>query len=63
VMNLLRVARAIVGAATAREESRGSHARSDYPEPSEELLGRFVFRGAAPPQFVALPAGSRGGDT
>lgn len=62
VLNLLRVSRAIVGAAAAREESRGSHTRSDYPEASDELLGRFVLRGAPPPQFVALAAASRGGD-
>lgn len=30
--NLLTVARAIVAAATAREESRGAHVRSDHPE-------------------------------
>ncbi len=31
VVNLLRVARAIVAAATAREESRGAHTRTDVP--------------------------------
>ena len=43
--NLLTVSRALVHAASARRESRGTHTRSDYPEPSPEFLGRFVFAG------------------
>ncbi len=62
VLNLLRVARAIVDAAATREETRGSHARADYPEASDDMLGRFVFRGSARPEFVPLSAGSRGGN-
>ncbi|MDZ4826999.1 MAG: L-aspartate oxidase [Actinomycetota bacterium] len=62
VLNLLRVSRAIVDAAATREETRGSHARADYPEASDDLLGRFVFRGSARPEFVPLSAGSRGGN-
>jgi L-aspartate oxidase len=55
VIDLLRVSRAIVASATVRTESRGSHARLEYPNPSDALLGRFVFQGAAEPVFVALP--------
>ena len=48
VCNVLRVSRAIVGAAIARLESRGAHFRRDYPDPSDAFLGRFVFRGRRP---------------
>jgi L-aspartate oxidase len=56
VLNLLRVARAIVRAAYAREESRGSHTRADFPETAEAFAGRFVLVGDAEPVFVPLPA-------
>jgi L-aspartate oxidase len=54
-MNLARVARAIVANATAREESRGSHTRTDFPDASDEYLGRFVITAETAPQFVPLP--------
>jgi L-aspartate oxidase len=54
-LNLARVARAIVANATAREESRGAHTRTDFPDPSDEWLGRFVVAGNEEPRFVALP--------
>jgi L-aspartate oxidase len=54
--NLLAVSTALVRAATARCESRGTHTRSDYPDPSPEYLGRFVFTGGAVPDFVPLLA-------
>ena len=56
VVCLLRVARAIVAAATAREESRGAHTRSDFPDTSTDLRGRFVLRGEEEAVFVPLPA-------
>jgi L-aspartate oxidase len=40
--NLIIVAEAVVAAATAREESRGGHLRSDFPARSEAFLHRFV---------------------
>ncbi len=61
VIDLLRVARAIVASASARTESRGSHTRLEYPEPSERMLGRFVTRGGANPVFVALSGVAAGG--
>ncbi|HUE59635.1 MAG TPA: FAD-binding protein, partial [Acidimicrobiales bacterium] len=40
--NLLVVARTVVAAATAREESRGGHRRSDFPATSEAFSHRFL---------------------
>jgi L-aspartate oxidase len=54
--NLLTVSTALVRAATARRESRGTHTRSDYPEASPAFLGRLVFVGGAEPEFVPLAA-------
>jgi L-aspartate oxidase len=56
--NLLAVSRALVQAATARRESRGTHTRTDYPQPSADFLGRFVFAGGREPSFVPLLAGA-----
>ena len=53
--NLLTVARALVAAATARAESRGTHTRLDFPATSDAFAGRFVGRGG-PLTFVPLPA-------
>jgi L-aspartate oxidase len=56
--NLLTVARVLVTAALAREESRGTHTRLDFPKSSAAFLGRFVTRGtsdAGAPRFVPLP--------
>jgi L-aspartate oxidase len=53
--NLLTVSRALVRAALARDESRGTHTRVDHPDLDPARLGRFVFAGTATPQFVHLP--------
>ena len=53
--NLLAVSGVLVDAALAREESRGTHSRLDFPETSAAFLGRFVFAGAGEPAFVPLP--------
>jgi L-aspartate oxidase len=42
--NLLVVARALLAAATAREESRGAHGRTDFPQTSPAFAHRFVLR-------------------
>jgi L-aspartate oxidase len=55
VANLITVSRALVDAATAREESRGTHTRLDYPDADPRFLGRFVFDAGAGPSFVRLP--------
>jgi L-aspartate oxidase len=54
--NLLTVSTALVRAATARRESRGTHTRSDFPDPSDELLGHLVFADGPAPGFVPLAA-------
>ena len=56
VLNILRVSCAIVTAAAAREESRGSHTRADHLETLDAYAGRFVLRGTHEPEFVPLPA-------
>ena len=63
VCNLLRVSRAIVAAATAREESRGAHTRTDVPFTDDRWLGRLVVHGDGPPRFVALGALAAGEQT
>jgi L-aspartate oxidase len=40
--NLILVGRALVGAALAREESRGGHRRRDFPAMSQAFSHRFV---------------------
>jgi L-aspartate oxidase len=40
--NLLDLARVVVDAALAREESRGAHYRTDFPTPSPDLAARRV---------------------
>ncbi len=54
--NLITVSTALVRAATARRESRGTHTRSDHPESSNAFMGRLVFTGSAAPEFVQLTA-------
>jgi L-aspartate oxidase len=41
--NLLACARALLSAATAREESRGAHTRTDFPATSPALSHRFLL--------------------
>jgi len=57
--NLLAVSRALVAAAAAREESRGTHTRSDFPRPSAAFVGRFVFSGGDEPELVPLTPSAR----
>jgi len=48
LLNLATVGAALSAAATAREESRGAHARSDFPALSDELRVRFVINASSP---------------
>jgi L-aspartate oxidase len=43
--NLVEVARALLGAATLRTESRGAHTRSDYPQTEPAFRRRIVLGG------------------
>jgi L-aspartate oxidase len=54
--NLLTVSTALVRAATARRESRGTHTRADFPELSSAFLGHLVFADGPTPDFVPLAA-------
>lgn len=45
VRNLTEVARAVLAAATAREESRGAHTRGDFPKASVAFRLRLVIDG------------------
>lgn len=46
--NLLTLARAVVGAALARRESRGAHYRRDYPDAVESFRHQLVFAKRVP---------------
>ncbi len=52
--NLCEIGRALVAAASARHESRGTHTREDFPERSNDYLGRFVIAAGGSPEFVPL---------
>jgi L-aspartate oxidase len=56
--NLLAVGWALASAALAREESRGTHTRLDFPQSSSELLGRF-FQSGSHVTFHRLPTDVR----
>ncbi|MGE5291523.1 MAG: L-aspartate oxidase [Micromonosporaceae bacterium] len=64
VTNLHLVASAIVAAAARREETRGSHWRDDFPEPSEAWRGHIVTglrRGRLESWFEPASAGGEEG--
>jgi len=42
LQNMLTVARLMILAALAREESRGCHFRSDFPEPRDEWQQKHI---------------------
>jgi aspartate oxidase len=50
---LLEVARLVVAAAAAREESRGAHFRSDFPDSDPALARRTCWAGDTP---AAMPS-------
>jgi L-aspartate oxidase len=54
--NLLTVGRALVAAARARCESRGTHTRLDFPERADRFDGRLVFSHGFDPTLVPLPS-------
>ncbi len=58
--NLLTLSRLVTAAALAREESRGSHFRTDFPESREELRHRMFWTyapaGESFPLIASVPA-------
>jgi succinate dehydrogenase/fumarate reductase flavoprotein subunit len=44
VANLAAIARAVCAAALAREETRGAHARAEFPDRDPALALRFVVQ-------------------
>lgn len=55
---LLTVASALVDGAAAREESRGNHTRTDFPNVSDAYRGRFFMANHCTPTFVPLESES-----
>jgi L-aspartate oxidase len=53
--NLLQLARVLVAAALAREESRGAHFRADFPE-AEAAFAHHITVQAVPPRASVAPA-------
>jgi L-aspartate oxidase len=47
VRNLIAVSERLIRAATLRAESRGTHTRTDEPDPDPAFLGRFVHVGGS----------------
>ena len=54
LQNLLTVARLMIDAALARDESRGTHFRSDYPAKDDAKWG---LRHAASPRSISITPG------
>jgi L-aspartate oxidase len=57
--NLVTVAGALLRAAFTREETRGAHARRDFPEARAQWRCRLVHRGVAVPGTLPTAPGSR----
>jgi L-aspartate oxidase len=57
--NLVTAAKSVLRSATIRCETRGAHARSDFPEASEQWRRRIVHAAAG---VVVLPAAGSGAD-
>jgi L-aspartate oxidase len=55
MQNMLTVARLMIAAASLREESRGVHTRTDFPDPDPAWQRHLSFRSPAP-ELEGLPA-------
>jgi L-aspartate oxidase len=51
LFNMLTLAKLMTQAALLREESRGGHYRTDFPQSSSEHLGHWVFQRGHEPRF------------
>ena len=61
--NLLDLARVLVTAALAREESRGAHFRNDFPEPSPAFQHSLIYQRSPAPQSGPSPDGLQDSQT
>ena len=50
--NMICVAQLIMKSALKREESRGAHYRTDFPNPMEEGVHNSILKGEGEPSFV-----------
>ena len=57
--NLVTVSSALLRAAYVREETRGAHARRDFPEARPQWRCRLVHRGVATPGTLPPHPGTR----
>jgi L-aspartate oxidase len=57
--NLVTVAGALLGAAWVREETRGAHARRDFPEARPQWRCRLIHRSVATPGTLPPHPGTR----
>jgi L-aspartate oxidase len=57
--NLITVSGALLRAAWVREETRGAHARRDFPEARPQWRRRLVHRGVARPGTLPGPVEAR----
>jgi L-aspartate oxidase len=57
--NLVTVSGALLRAAWVREETRGAHARRDFPEARPQWRRRLVHRGVARPGTLPRPVEAR----
>jgi L-aspartate oxidase len=60
--NLVTAAKAVLRSAVVRRETRGAHARSDYPEASEQWRRRIIHRGQGIEVSIEAPPADPGVD-
>jgi L-aspartate oxidase len=60
--NLVTAAKAVLRSAVVRRETRGAHARSDYPEASEQWRRRIIHRGQGIEVSIEAPPSDPGVD-
>jgi L-aspartate oxidase len=63
MQNMVTVARLMIAAATAREESRGAHTRVDFPEPNPSWNHHIAFRSPTSDSVETTTPGDSAGIT
>lgn len=59
IQNMLACAALVTASAIAREESRGTHARTDFPQPSDGALSHRLHRAGGASRLVPVPLAGR----